>query len=165
MVYSASLRKIITLALVLGLSSLIIIRVVQRYHLGNEQFLSLENEIDLAELAVQEIDPVDGTSVRDQDNYDFANMLRLVDLAQYVKSSLRGHFGFVTRRKKINQQEAYQLLQALTSERAALRDYIWDLKGHSRHTIPPRRYRSLMYYLEVLDGLVTEMRELLPQNK
>jgi hypothetical protein len=164
MVYSANLRKIILLALILVFGSLMVIRVVQRYHFGNEQFISLENEVDLAELAVQESDPMATAFSDADDSYDFANMLKLIDMAQYVKGTLRGNFGFATRRKKIEQQEARQLLQALTSERAALRAYIWDLKGHSRNSIPPRRYRSLMYYLEVLDGMVTEMRELLPQK-
>lgn len=160
MVYSANLRKIIILLGFVIFGALIVVRVVQRYHLGNECFLSLENEIDLAELAVSQ----SGFFPEENfyEGYNFANMLKLIDLAQYIKGTLRGAAGVDALRKKVNRDEAAQILQALTSERAALRDYIWDLKGHSRNSIPHKRYRSLMYYLEVLDGLVTEMREFVP---
>lgn len=163
MVCSANLRKIIMLAFILGFGSVLIIRTVQRYHFGNESFLSIENEINAAEIALQNYThKAELIGIKDGTPYNFTNMLKLIDLVQYTKGAMQGGFGFVTRRKKITHEEANTLLNELIRERRFLREYIWHLKGHLRMNIPHRRYRSLMYYLEVLDEMVTEIRALQP---
>lgn len=164
MVYSASLRKIIMLAFTIFLGSLVVIRAIQRYSFGEENFIISENEnIDFTHLALH--DQAGAEESPDAEGgvaYDFSAMLKLIDLARYVKGEMAVDFGFVPRRKRVNVAEIRTLLDALLREQAGLRNYIWELKGHAKTGIPPRRYRSLMYYMEVLDGLVTEMRELLP---
>ncbi len=163
MVCSANLRKIIMLAFIFGFGSVLIIRTVQRYHFGDESFLSIENEINSAELALQDYThKAELIGIEDGTPYNFINMLKLIDLAQYTKGEMQGGFGFVARRKKITHQEAATLLNELVRERTLLREYIWNLKGHLRMNIPHRRYRSLMYYLEVLDEMVTQIRALSP---
>ena len=166
MVCSANLRKIIMLAFMLGFGAVIIIRAVQRYHFGDENFFTLENEMDRAELALTSYKHEAGLiGAEDGTPYNFNNMLKIIDLARYTKEEMRGDFGFAARRKKIEYKEAAALLDELLRERTALREYIWNLKGHLKMNIPPKRYRSLMYYLEVLDELIVELRALLPAKK
>jgi hypothetical protein len=165
MVCSASLRKIIMLGFILGFGSVLIIRTVQRYRFGDECFLSIENEINAAELGLQNyIHEAERIGTQDVMPYNFTNMLKLIDLAQYAKGDMKEGFGFVARRKKITHREVVVLLNELVRERTLLREYIWNLKGHLRMSIPPRRYRSLMYYLEVLDEMVAEIRALSPKK-
>lgn len=166
MVYSSSLRRFVMLAGIALFLGVLIVRSIQRYAIGNEKFIVAHDEqIDFALLALSEqagdSDAFEQSSFATA--YNFSSMLRLIDVAHYMKNELKGSLhSFLPRRKKIDKKEIATLLEALLRERATLRDYIWDLKGQSRVGIPPRRYRSLMYYLEVLDALVTELRELLP---
>ena len=169
MVYSASLRKIIMLAFMVTAGALLIVRVVQRYGSGKEQFISLGHEEaditshvllqkPLLQNSFSEVELEEGT---DSFGYDFAAMINLIDLSRFVKNEITGSFGFAARKRKIDQVEIKTLLEELLRERAKLRNYVLDLKGCSKVNIPPRRHRALTYYLEVIDGLASEMRELI----
>ncbi len=144
------------------LLTLVGLRFFQRYYAGGDTFfLSDSDQEALVDKNVLGIDLPEGDQ---PSGYDFSVMLKLVNIAHYVRDQTVSTFGAVSRRKKINFEEVQALLDALKRERAALRDYVWDLKGHARTGIPPRRYRSLMYYLEVLDGVISELREILARD-
>lgn len=164
MVYSASLRKIIMLVFMVTAGAFFIVRVIQRYGSGREHFISHGyEEVDAAYQALLQTPQLETTNPEEPSDafgYDFAAMLKLIDLSRYVKNEIAGSFGFAARKRKIDQVEIKTLLEELMRERAKLRNYIWDLKGYSKVGIPPRRYRALTYYLEVIDGLISEMREL-----
>ena len=166
MIYSASLRKIVVLTLILGLGLLVVTRAIQRCYVANESFIVFDEVIDRAQLALQQqtgsIDQV-MLNVGDErgEVYDFSVILRLIDLVHAIKDNGRGLDDFSPRRRKIDSNEVKTLLEALLREREALRNYIWHLKGHSKVGIPPRRYRALLYYTEVLDSMITELRELM----
>ena len=168
MVHSTSLRKIIMLAFMVTAGAFFLVRVIQRYGSGKEHFISLgyeETALASHSLLQKRLLETSAVDVASEDNtdvtgYDFAAMLKLIDLSRYVKNEIAGSFGFAARKRKIDQIEVKTLLEELMRERTKLRNYVWDLKGYSKIGIPPRRYRALTYYLEVIDGLVSEMREL-----
>lgn len=169
MVYSASLRKIIMLAFMVTAGAFFIVRTIQRYGSGKEQFISHGyEETDVTShtllqkpLLETSLSEVEQEEKADAFGYDFTTMLKLIDLSRYVKNEIASSFGFAVRKRKIDQIEIKALLEELLRERAKLRNYVWDLKGYSKISTPPRRHRALTYYLEVIDGLASEMRELI----
>lgn len=177
MVHSTSLRKIIMLAFIVTIGSLFVIRVIQRYGCSNEPFISFTQQeteafMDIIyEKANQEAALGNQCALEAQANqsntfgYDFSTMLKLIDLSRFVKNQLSRHSGFMPRKRKIDQVEIKTLLDELLRERAKLRNYFWELKGYSKIGIPPRQHRALTYYLEVIDSLISDMRELQTKRK
>lgn len=177
MVHSTSLRKIIMLAFTVTIGSLFVIRVIQRYCSPKESLTSLDYQepAALMHIVYQDIDQEAALGNQcafeiqaNQPNglgYDFATMLKLIDLSRFVKNEFTGSPGFIARKRKIDHVEIKALLEELLRERAKLRNYFWDLKGYSKVGIPPRQHRALTYYLEVIDKLISEMRELITKRK
>lgn len=165
MIGSISLRKVIMLAFIVGCGSLVITRAIQRYFFSHESFISLDEEIDRAQLALsQQAGSAESSANVNGGSagaYDFSTILKLIDLVHAVQGDGKGFADFVPRRRKTDHAEVKTLLEALLREREALRTYIWNLKGLSKVNIPPRRYRALLHYTEVLDGMISEMQELL----
>ncbi len=153
------------LVVLLGFGLLVVTRAVQRCFFSGEQFITLDECVDRADLVLREEGGlIDQESVNvDRGHvgvYDFSTILKLIDLVRTAKDGGRGYDDFAPRRRKVDASEVKTLLEALLRERETLRMYIWNLKGHSKVGIPPRRYRALLYYTEVLDSMVSDLREL-----
>lgn len=165
MVYSISVRRMLVLVLMGGLGLLVAARAFYRCYSEPERCVVLDEGIDRTKLALREqADVVEQQVNVDGEStgaYDFSTILKLIDLVRVVKDNGAVDHAFVPRRRKIDTEEIKTLLAALLREREALRVYIWNLKGHSKVGIPPRRSRALLYYTEVLDSMVSQMRELM----
>lgn len=163
MVYSANVRKIIMLAFISIFFGLIVFRAVQRICLGETLLASHSvSREEQDQFALQgEAFEQDAFEQASSGSYNFAATLRVIELAQEVKA--KGHSGiFLPRQKKINTDEIKMIIDELYRERTLLRNYVWELKGQAKVAIPPRRYRALMYSIEVLDRLLIELTELMP---
>ena len=64
----------------------------------------------------------------------------------------------------LNPDAIHMLLRQLELERSRLRDYIYDLKGHVRSGLPIKRERSLQYYMQVLEGAIIDVREVMQKD-
>lgn len=102
-------------------------------------------------------DPLVGGKVS---SFDFGELIRLIDNCSAVKREHVARFDNM-HPKKLDVEYVSGILQRLHFERAKLREYIWDVKGGSRSAMPVKKYRALMYYMEVLDYNIADMQELL----
>ncbi|MBX9830974.1 hypothetical protein K2X40_03375 [Candidatus Babeliales bacterium] len=103
------------------------------------------------------VDPLVGGKVS---TFDFGELIRLIDHCLAVKRDFVARFDYMSP-KKLDVEYVSGLLQSLLFERVKLRDYIWEVKGGSRSAMPVKKYRALMYYMEVLDYNIADMKELL----
>jgi len=119
-------------------------------------------ETDLAELRVQELiyEPETYHSV-DGLYYNFKKMVRLIDACSSVKKALA-----ITFKDNVPTQTKYHknitpeylsgLIDELYQEKRLLKNYILDLKGYASDT-SFRKYRSLHYYLGVLENNLADL--------
>ncbi|MFH1832271.1 MAG: hypothetical protein ABH827_05740 [bacterium] len=105
--------------------------------------------------------------VQDGASFDFRKMIQLVDACSRVKRETALHFegNVLMPGKAIDRDEVDSLLRELLREREKLKEYIWDLKGYSQTGMSMKKYRSLLYYTEVLENRIVEMRDLLARKK
>ena len=136
-------------------------RAAYRWFTGNQLDKTSERN-DLEVLRLQKLTKMpEPLRVVKAGSYNFQKMIRLIDACTTLK--VESSVGFETKRiiKKVDRLLVTSMIQELLHERAQLREYIWELKGYSRAAIPSRKYRSLLYYLEVMDHNLADMRDLL----
>lgn len=100
-------------------------------------------------------------------SYNFRKMIQLIDACGKVKRETAYHFegDLLVAKKPVDRNDVTNLLKELLKERKRLRNYIWDLKGYAHTGISVKRYRSLLYYMEVLENNIVQMRDLLARKK
>lgn len=153
-------KKIIHIFLLI-MTALIFGRLAYRWFAGN-RYDQVREQNELESLRLQKLTKMpDPLRVVKAGSYNFQKMIRLIDACSALKAE--SSLGFDTQRliKKVDRTLVASLIQDLLHERAQLREYIWELKGYSRTAIPSRKYRSLLYYLEVMDHNLADMRDLL----
>lgn len=122
----------------------------------------------LAELRMRELlKNADPTSFEGGDgmSYDFKRMIKLMNAGSKVWKDSEPTFESPNKKVTIDYNYIASLLQELSHERTKLKNYIWDLKGYSKGGIPIKEYRSLLYYLEVMDGHIMHMRGLMKKKE
>lgn len=139
-------------------------RVAYRWFISNRLDLHHEQD-DLAKLRLHKLTKMpEPLRVIKPGSYNFQKMIRLIDACSTLKIELSVGFDTKLSSKKVDRPLILSMIQELLHERAQLREYIWELKGYTRAAIPSRKYRSLLYYLEVLDHNLADMRGLLHQS-
>lgn len=123
----------------------------------------------LAELRMRELiknaEPTSFENGGDGFSYDFKRMIKLMNAGSKVWKDCEPTFESPNKKITISADYVSSLIQELAHERAKLKNYIWDLKGYSKSGIPIKEYRSLLYYLEVMDGHISHMRSILKKKE
>jgi len=144
------------------LGLLVVGRVVYRFVLKNENILTKNHDESLypSEKAVE-------NSLQQplEISYDFKKLVKLIDKSSKIKWSAFPGFDELQKQQGLDRAAVTGLLEELLQERVKLRNYILDLKGYSTTGVPVRRYRSLLYYLEVLENNITDMRNLVKKEE
>lgn len=163
MVKRRAIFYILSLAVFLGLLAS---RAIYRYFfLMMPESSNLANrvtELKIRSLAKEMSLP---TGTTGKGGYDFKRMVRIIDLSNRIQSEA-SEFTSQSHGKKaiIDQPMIHSVIQELITERRRLRDYIWDLKGLSRVSMSTKKHRNILYYLEVIDNCIDNMRALKQVN-
>lgn len=156
-----SIKTIILLLIVAGSGFLF-----YEYHRDRSKKKEPDNHY-LAELRMRELlKNAEPTAFESPDglSYDFKRMIKLMNAGSKVWKDHEPTFERPNKKAAIDFNYIGSLLQELSHERAKLKNYIWDLKGYSKSGIPIKEYRSLLYYLEVIDGHILHMRSLMKKK-
>lgn len=157
-----SIKRLILILMVAGIGYLF-----YEYHLDKNKKKEPTNHY-LEELRMRELlKNAEPTSFESGDGYtyDFKRMIKLMNAASKVWKDFEPTFESPHKRITTEKEYLGTLLQELTHERSKLKNYIWDLKGYSKTGIPIKEYRSLLYYLEVLDGHIAHLRSLIKKRE
>ncbi len=166
----SKLKKIILRTLIAILSLSVVLRLGYRLYTGKEVKKEIRRDpiVELQESQlIKQIEPLfeQPASL----SYNFNRMLQLIDAATKIKKEFDWSFGsgffFIRKKKKVDLEFVQRLVDELMRERERLLRYIRDLKGRRQSGIPVKRYRSLLYYLEVLENLTVEMRDILVREQ
>jgi hypothetical protein len=163
---SPSRNKTIVQLLVTLFVLIVVGRAVFRFFL--DQSAGEKESGRLVSLRAQEAaKEADAFFIQDGVSFDFRKMIQLIDACNRVKRETALHFegNVLMPGKQLDREEADSILKELLREREKLKEYIWDLKGASPTGMSIKKYRSLLYYTEVLENRIVEMRELLARRK
>lgn len=125
-------------------------------------------DVYLTELRIKELikqaEPTSADTAQEA-AYDFKRMLNLISAGEKVWRQHEPTFEKPYKKNSIDSEYISSLHQELMYERTKLKNYIWDLKGYSKSGIPIKKYRSLLYYLEVIDQHISHMRIILSKKE
>jgi hypothetical protein len=151
------LRSFWTLMLFL-LAGRVLYRFVWKKYISNNDNYSTD---ELLEEYATESESVHPITV----SYDFKKLIKLLDASSQIKHNVTPFFEKKAKLTKLNRTDVEELLKELLRERVTLRNYILDLKGYSTMGMPVKKYRSLMYYLEILEHNISDMRTILQKKE
>ena len=141
---------------------LLIGRVFYRFVLKNESTLNGDDESNTKE---QTFNKASRSSHPATVSYDFKKLIKLLDTSAQIKKTASPSFEQEDKLPILSRSTVEELLKELLRERVKLRNYILDLKGYSTMGVPIRKYRSLLYYLEILEHNISDMRTLLKKGE
>jgi hypothetical protein len=98
-------------------------------------------------------------------HYNFNNMIDLIELAQVTKKEYEPSFDQTISQKAPDIEVIRSLLLQLAREKSKLRNYIMELKGHSRAQLPLKTNNNLEYHSRVLDDAIVSIRALLAHEE
>ncbi len=139
--------------------------LLYRYYQEKTETIEVTNH-DLSVLRMRELlKNTEPTNFESGISYDFRRMIRLMNAGSKIWKNLEPTFENPNKKVTVDYEYIASLLQELSHERAKLKNYVWDLKGYTKSGIPIKEYRSLLYYLEVLDGHIMHMRSVLKKKE
>lgn len=97
---------------------------------------------------------------KESDGYNFKRMLSLIDACEKVKHIEHMQFSQPGEVEKVDTQTLKSLAAALKQERKRLKHFIWQVRSHSRQSIPSKRMKAFKYYMRVMELNMQDIEEI-----